>query len=152
MPPAKKNKPTKDDLSTQPDVILDILFDSGLFYISVQNIGNQPAHRVRITFDQPIPGIDEQPVNDLNLFRHLEFLPPAKALNTFLNRADLYFQAEAPARFEVTVDFRDAQNKKFQNKIKHDLSIYEDKQIVSVTHTQPTSKQTDNKRKENETS
>lgn len=151
MPPAKMDKPKKNDLCTQPDVILDILYDSGLLYISVQNIGDQPAHHVRITFDQPIPGIDEQPVNDLNLFHHLEFLPPGKALHTFLNRADLYFQAEAPARFVVTVDFRDAQEKKFQNKIKHDLTIYEDKQIVTAKLTPPTSHQGDRKRKDKKT-
>lgn len=142
MPSAKKMS-EKSDQHAQPYVILDILYESGLLYISVQNIGNQPAHHVRVAFDRSIPGIDERPVNDLNLFQNLKFLPPGKALTTFLNRSDIYFQKEFPKQFEVTVEFQDEQKKKYQNKIQHDLSIYEDKHLVTDFKKWPTPHQGD---------
>lgn len=140
MPKIDEHKRKQTEPASTPNVIVDVLFESGLFFISVENIGFLPAHKIRITFDQPILGIDGKPINDLNLFNHLEYLPPGKQLTCFLNRADLYFQSDAPAQFAVTVDFQDDREQEFQNQIRHNLSIYEDINIVTEVRTAVPSK------------
>jgi len=140
MPKIDSQKRKQTEPASTPNVIVDVLFESGLLFISVENIGFLPAHKIRITFDQPILGIDGKPINDLILFKQLEYLPPGKQLTCFLNRADLYFRSDAPAQFVVTVDFQDDREQEFQNQIRHNLSIYEDINIVTEVRTAVPSK------------
>ena len=44
----------KDILCKKPVVIVDFIFDQGLLYIAVKNIGAQPAFKVSTQFDKEI--------------------------------------------------------------------------------------------------
>ena len=50
-----ESKETREILVVQiPDVIVDFVFDDGLFFISIENIGNQPALNVTTKFKEKI--------------------------------------------------------------------------------------------------
>ena len=56
----------KDIPCRKPVVIVDFIFDRGLLYIAVKNIGAQPAFKVSTQFDQEIMGVaGEKKISDL---------------------------------------------------------------------------------------
>src|SRR5574341_1620759 len=75
-----------------PDVIVDFVFDRGLLFISIKNIGDQPAFAVRVQFSSRLMGIGgTKEVSALPLFHKLEFLPPQKEIVTFFDTSASYF-------------------------------------------------------------
>ncbi|HYR76749.1 MAG TPA: hypothetical protein VEM96_12995 [Pyrinomonadaceae bacterium] len=65
------------DSAGRPEVIVEFLFDHGLLFISLRNIGDRPAIGVSVKFDKKIVGPDrKKDISALPLFRNLEFLGP----------------------------------------------------------------------------
>src|SRR5436853_1897780 len=85
-----------------PEVIVDFVFDRGMLFISVQNIGDKPAFQVRIQFSETIRGIEgTKDISALPLFHNLEFLAPHKVISTFVDRSASYFRNQQPIRISV---------------------------------------------------
>ena len=138
-------KPSKDPQSTVgsrtrrpdslgPDVILDIIFDDGLLFISINNIGNKPAYKVSVEFDCRIYGLGgTKEVSALPLFRNIEFLAPQKQIVTFLDHSDSYFKGKGPTKISARISFLDAAERNHVVTINHDLEIYREIGFVRRT-------------------
>jgi hypothetical protein len=110
-----------------PQVIVDFVFDQGLFFIAVKNISEQPAYKVSATFSHKIFGLGgAREVTALPLFRNIEFLAPQKEITTFLDSSDSYFARKQPAKVKVQISYHDAGGEKHSVEIAHDLEIYRD--------------------------
>lgn len=110
-----------------PEVIVDFVFDCGLFHIVVENIGNAPAHRTAIKFDQKFRGQGgAQEMSTLRLFRCIEFLAPHRRIETLLDTSAAYFQRREPTRLTAAITFRDSSGRLHKRQVIHDLSIYKD--------------------------
>ena len=128
----RKRKPTSaeaasgaNEESGRPEVMVDIVFDHGLFHVIVANLGPAPAYRVSVKFDRKFHGLGgRQEFSSLRLFRCLEFLAPHKRIETFLDTSSAYFQRREPTRIAALISFRDAQRRAYERRIVHDLSIY----------------------------
>ncbi|MFX0202031.1 MAG: hypothetical protein ACFFCW_38455 [Candidatus Hodarchaeota archaeon] len=108
-----------------PKVIVDFIFNEGLFFISVKNIGTQPAYKVSIRFDPQIKGVGgTKNISDLPLFHNIEFLAPQKEITTFLDTAAFYFARKEPTKIAINVIYQDFQHRQYTTTIKHDLEIY----------------------------
>jgi hypothetical protein len=84
-----------------PDVILDVLFEDGLFYLALRNIGTRPARDVTVGFDRPIFGLaGREEISALALFRRVPFLAPGREIRTLLDASAAYFARGAPERIE----------------------------------------------------
>ncbi len=60
-----------------PEVIVDFIFDRGLLFVAVINIGDQPAHKVSVHFHQHLNGLGgTKDIATLAMFRNIEFLAP----------------------------------------------------------------------------
>jgi hypothetical protein len=109
------------------EVILDVVFDRGLLFLVVENLGDRPAHAVRVKFDRPFSGLGgTKKMQGLALFRKLEFLAPRKAIEVFLDRSASYFARDEPTQFTATIAWRSSQGKRCSSTIHHDLEIYRD--------------------------
>ncbi len=126
MPTGRKRRRSELDQSESrtPDVIVDFVFDEGLFFISVSNISDQPAYKVSVTFDRKIPRLDGKNVATLPLFRNIEFLAPHKEIVMFLDSSGSYFSKKRPTKISARISYEDAQGAKRVVTIKHDLEIY----------------------------
>jgi hypothetical protein len=110
-----------------PDVIVDFLFEDGLFFLAITNIGPEPAERVHVAFDPPFKGLGGSvSIPDLPLFRNIEFLAPARSIRTLLDSAAAYFARQEPERVTVNISFADRAGRNYKSAIRHDLSIYRD--------------------------
>jgi len=88
-------------------VILDVELERGLFYLVLENLGDEPAHAVRVRFDAPLSGLGgERRIDRLQLFRRLEFLGPRRRIRVFLDRSALLFARDEPTALAVTVVWR----------------------------------------------
>jgi hypothetical protein len=110
-----------------PDVIVDFVFEDGLFFLAVSNIGPEPAERVHVAFDPPFKGLGGSvSIPDLPLFRNIEFLAPARSIRTLLDSAAAYFARQEPERVTINISFVDRAGRNYKSVIRHDLSIYRD--------------------------
>lgn len=110
-----------------PEVILDVVFERGLLFLVVANIGDRPALRVRVRFEQPFSGLGgAKKMQRLALFRRLEFLAPGKSIEVFLDRSASYFARDEPTRLTASLAWRTPEGERRASTIHHDLEIYRD--------------------------
>jgi hypothetical protein len=113
------------DGSRQPEVILEFLFDRGLLSVSVRNIGTRAAMKVSVTFDRKFTGLGgSKEISSLPLFRNIEFLGPGREIVTLLDTSESYFKRKQPTRIAARVSYLDADERKYETTIGHDLAIY----------------------------
>ena len=121
-----EKSPPKSAAET-PQVIVDFVFEQGLFFIAVKNISEQPAYKVSVKFSHKISGLGgARDVSALPLFRNIEFLAPRKEITTFLDSSDSYFARKQPTKVKVQISYLDAAGEKHNFAIAHDLEIYRD--------------------------
>ena len=119
-------------MTPRPDVIVDFVFEDGMLFVAVQNIGSQPALRVHVAFDPPFKGLGgTASIPELPLFRNIEFLAPARSIRTLLDSSAAYFARKEPEHITVTTSYSDRKGHKFSCKIRHNLSIYRDLAFIS---------------------
>jgi hypothetical protein len=110
-----------------PDVIVDFVFEDGLFFLAITNIGPEPAERVHVGFEPSFKGLGGSvAIADIPLFRNIEFLAPARSIRTLLDSAAAYFARQEPERVTVNISFADRAGRNYKSAIRHDLSIYRD--------------------------
>lgn len=108
-----------------PDVILDFVFDRGLLFISIKNIGDRPAFAVRVQFSSRLMGIGgTKEISALPLFRNLEFLPPQKEIVTFFDTSASYFGSGQATNISARITTRDSKGARRVVTIRHNLEIY----------------------------
>jgi hypothetical protein len=109
------------------EVILDLVFDRGLLFLVLENLGARPAHSVRVKFDRPFSGLGgTKRIDRLALFRKLEFLAPYKSIEVFLDRSDAYFARDEPTELSARVTWRTPEGARRAATIVHNLEIYRD--------------------------
>jgi hypothetical protein len=121
----------------QGTVIVDVIFEDGLLFLTVENIGAAPVRRVSVSFDRALPGVGGRvDVAALALFGNIEFLAPRKSIRTFLDTTASWFARGAPVRFAARVAYMDAAGRRRVATIAHDLEIYRDIGYVRRERTQ----------------
>lgn len=109
------------------EVIVDVVFERGLLFLAVANLGDRPAHSVRVKFEQRFSGVGgAKRIDRLALFRKLEFLAPRKSIEVFLDRSDAYFARGEPTELSARVTWRTPDGARRAATIVHDLEIYRD--------------------------
>lgn len=107
------------------DVVVDFAFEDGLLFVELRNLGAEPALKVRCRFDKPFRGLGgSRAINELKLFRGLEFLAPGRTIRTLLDTSAAYFARREPARLTATIDYRTPSGEKRGGAITHDLSVF----------------------------
>ncbi len=114
-------------MEPRPDVIVDFVFEEGLLYVAVQNIGTEPALGVKVSFDHPFRGLGgAELMPALGLFRNIVFLAPGRAIRTLVDSSAAYYARGEPERIQATITYSDRSGGEFSSTIAHDLSIYRD--------------------------
>jgi hypothetical protein len=119
----KEGKLKRPELS-EPDVIVDFVFDDGLLFIAISNISDKPAYKVSVEFDEKIHGSGGKEIGALPLFKNIEFLAPHKEIVTFLDSSGSYFSGGGPTKLCARIAYQDFQGTKKLAMINHDLEIY----------------------------
>jgi len=114
----------------RPRVIVDFEVEDDALHLAVRNIGDEPAARVRVTFDPGFRGLGGTvEIPRLALFRRLSFLAPGRSIRAFVDRLDAWLgrcDPQEPRTIRVTVTYVDARRRRFRTRIRHDLRIWED--------------------------
>jgi hypothetical protein len=111
--------------ASQPEVILDFIFEGGLFFIVIKNISAFPARDVSVQFDKSFTGVEgTRDISALPLFRKIPFLAPQKEIMAFLDTSASYFHRRQPTKIQATITYRDNSGAPHKAVVKHDLGIY----------------------------
>ena len=117
----------------EADVVLDVEFVRGLLFLVLENLGDGPAHTVRVRFDAPLTGLGgERRIDRLQLFRRLEFLGPGRSIHVLLDRSALFFAREQETAFEARVTWRSDEGRRRSRTVRHDLAAYSDFPYISL--------------------
>jgi len=109
----------------RPEIIVEFLFEHGVFHISIHNIGDRPALGISVKFDKKIVGLGgRKDVSALPLFRNIEFLGPGREITTLLDTSDSYFARKQPTKISARITYADTTKNKYEATISHDLEIY----------------------------
>ena len=109
------------------DVSVDFVFEDGLVYAVVANIGERPALKVSCRFEPAFHGLGGSvEVSRLPLFRNIEYLAPGREIRTLVDSSAAYFARREPTKLEIAVTYRDEDGARRQATIAHDLGIYRD--------------------------
>jgi hypothetical protein len=109
------------------DVSVDFVFEDGLLYVLVANIGERPALKVSCRFEPAFHGLGGSvEVSRLPLFRNIEYLAPGREIRTLVDSSAAYFARKEPTKLEIAVTYRDEDGARRQATIAHDLGIYRD--------------------------
>ena len=118
---------TTEGAPGRPEVIVEFLFDRGLLYISVNNIGNRPAQSVSVKFDKKILGLGgTREISALAVFKNIEFLGPQREIVSLLDSSSSYFKRKQPTKISASIAYQDLEKRRYEISIKHDLEIYRD--------------------------
>lgn len=111
----------------KPDVLVDFVFDQGLLWIAVCNVGQAAAHNVVVTFPLPLMGLGgKQDFAALSLFRNLSFLPAGKRIETFFDDSAAFFRRGGPTQVITTIMYKGPSLEPYAKTLVHDLQIYKD--------------------------
>jgi hypothetical protein len=115
----------KTDSGKRPDIIVDFNCDKGLLTICLKNIGGRSAYRVRTQFDKEFHGLSgEKCISGMRLFRGVDFVPPGKEFQQFVDVLANYAKRKEPMRLRATVTYRDRDGNHYEESMVHDLRIY----------------------------
>ena len=109
-----------------PNVILDFLFEDGLLFASIENIGDLPAADVTVEFDPAVHGAEGRDLGKIALFRRLAFLAPRKRIVAFVDSTAAYFGRGEPSAVAASIRWKDPDGKDRSARIRHDLDVYRD--------------------------
>ena len=111
----------------EPMLILDFVFEEGLFFIAVKNISANPAYDVSVTFDKKFTGVEgAKDISSPRLFRKIPFLAPEKEIVAFLDTSASYFRRRQPTNIWATIHYKNAAGAVCNSVVRHDLSIYKE--------------------------
>jgi len=107
--------------------VLEVVFDDGLLFLAVANIGDAPALGVSCRFRRKLRGLGgTQDVSKLPLFRNIAFLGPGREIRTLLDSSAAYFARGEPTQVSVTTSYADGSGRTYRTVVQHDLEIYRD--------------------------
>src|SRR5450755_1839376 len=86
-------------------VIVDVVFEDGVFYLELANLADRPALNVACSFDPPLVDARGRDVSQLSLFRHVAFLGPRRRVRTLLDSLPGYFGRGQAKSLAVTVEY-----------------------------------------------
>jgi hypothetical protein len=116
-----------EDARDDGDVIVDVVFERGLLFLVLANLGDRPALAVRVKFDRAFRGVGgTKRIDRLALFRKLEFLAPRKSIEVFVDRSDAWFARGEPTELTARVTWRTPEGARRAVTIQHNLEIYRD--------------------------
>ena len=92
--------------------------------------------KVAVSFDRSFTGLGgSKEISSLPLFRNIEFLGPSREITTLLDTSESYFQRKQPTRIAARVSYRDADQRKYETAIDHDLEIFRELSWVVSSRT-----------------
>lgn len=113
-----------NEAATDDGVVVDVVFEDGLLYLELINLSDRPALNVSCTFEPALVDLQGRDVSELPLFRHVEFLGPARRIRTLLDSTSGYFTREAANRVSLAVEYERPDGERRVTEVAHDLEIF----------------------------
>lgn len=113
-----------DAAAADDGVVVDIVFEDGVFYLELANLSDRPALNVACSFDSPLVDAEGRDVSELGLFRHVAFLGPRRRVRTLLDSLPGYFARARTTSVVVTVEYERPGEPRRPTKVTHNLELY----------------------------
>lgn len=111
----------------QAHIIVDFEIDPELVFITIKNLSDIPALRLRIRPSNAIIGLGgSKDLSTLAIFKEISYLAPYKEIRVFVDEHESFFRNLKNTRISFTIAFEDETGKPIRHTIHHELAIYKD--------------------------
>lgn len=100
-------------------VVVDVVFESGLLFLELVNLGDRPALDVSCSFEPALADVQGRNVSELRLFRGLALLAPGRRIRTLLGPSSDYGESVT-----VVVRYSRSNGKTQRSRVTHDLAAF----------------------------
>lgn len=114
----------------KPVLIADFVLREDWLFFLLANYSLKPALNVKILFSQNLPGLGETSFSQLSIFTKLRYFAPLKEIEIAINKIDTILSQLRKKEIEIRISYEDEQKQKYEQRILHDLSIYQDFPII----------------------
>lgn len=115
----------------KPVLIADFVLREDWLFLLLANYSLQPALQVKIQFSQKLSGLNEAAdFSKLLIFNNLKYFAPLKEIEVPVNRIQIILSQLRKKEVEIQLSYEDERKQKYQQRIMHDLSIYQDFPII----------------------
>lgn len=114
-----------DKTLSDQSVYLDVVFDEGLMFFELCNVGQHSVTNIRVAFDKPLLGIDNVDISKLNIFNYLAFLPAGKRIRILLDTAQSFQLKRQRSTLKVTLRWKSGRTA-LKTIVRHDFRAYAD--------------------------
>lgn len=119
------NSVPQDEPPRRPEVIVEFLFDRGMLFLSINNVGERPAVNITVKFDQKIVGLGgSKQISEMPLFRSLRFLGPHREIVTLVDSTASYFSRRQPVEVTARISYKDNSSRQYEEVIRHNLEVF----------------------------
>ena len=110
------------------NVIVDFIFEQGLLFVEIANLGDKPALDVSVKFSPSFKILNgERTISSLQLFKRLRFLAPRRRIRAFIGEVTSFFtRFNGDTVVTVNLSYLSETGGKIRRTIVHDLGIYRD--------------------------
>jgi hypothetical protein len=99
--------------------VVDVVFETGLLYVELANLGDRPAVDVSCSFEPSLVDAHGRPLADPALFRHLSFLAPRRRIRSLLGPSAGYSET-----LSVKVEYGRPGGDRETTRLSHDLAVF----------------------------
>ena len=97
--------------------------------IYIENTGKSPARNVKVRLEPDIVKANNTSLNDTIFKDPIDFYPPGKKVETFLNTTQVFFR-ENPDKFKVYLEYEDYFGKRFKEEYILDLNHHKNQTYI----------------------
>ncbi|MBI1206503.1 MAG: hypothetical protein GC191_04345 [Azospirillum sp.] len=123
-------------IETTPHIVVYIIFEPHrvtAFDIIISNVGRGPAYDINfnILCDESILRSKNVMIVDVELFRHVDFLPQGEKLRMFFGSAIEMLEQPKLEAFIIETSYRDKEGNKYEEKFNINISAFENVKVLT---------------------
>lgn len=120
----------------RPVLIADFVLQGDWLLFRLANYSLKPALNVKVQFSQALPSLAEgKDFTKLSIFSKLKYFAPTKEFDITIHRLSVVLSNLRKKEIEISLGYEDERRQRYEQKILHDLSIYEDFPILIKNNT-----------------
>jgi len=111
----------------QAYIVVDFEVDAESVFISIRNLSDLPALRLRIKSSVAIQGLDgEKDISQLAIFKEISYFAPHKKIRVYVDEHESFFKHLTNTKVSFTIAYEDESARPVRHTIHHELAIYKD--------------------------
>lgn len=119
--------PTPLKRTSDPAIVLDILWRERALYFVLENISDQSMRDIRIKFRRKVMGLGgDHDITTLPIWTTLGLMPPAKRIEVLIDRDTVFYAHNKTGALGISITYTDGPGTTWRGSVTLDFEAYRD--------------------------